>query len=53
MCGKEYENGIIINGSFICEKCENNIVNEKVDSRDYEYFKEQIKERISEIVEER
>lgn len=50
MCGNESENGIMIMENFICDKCERNIVKEEISSKDYEYFKEQIKERIGEKI---
>ena len=43
ICGQTNSDGIIINGEMICKKCEEKIVNTKVDDSDYDKLKNSIK----------
>lgn len=43
MCGQTNSDGIIINGEMICKRCEEKIVNTKVDDSDYDKLKNSIK----------
>lgn len=43
ICGDVNCDGIIINGEKICRKCEQKIVNTKVDDQKYDEYKDKIK----------
>lgn len=43
ICGQTNSDGIIINGEMICKRCEEKIVNTKVDDSDYDKLKNSIK----------
>lgn len=46
ICRKELNNGIMINGRVICKCCEERIVNSKVDTDLYEYYRDCLKKAV-------
>jgi hypothetical protein len=50
ICSKSCRNGIIIKGKLICSQCEKKILSSNVDTDFYEYYKNQIKKNLSDIL---
>lgn len=50
ICRKPLENGIIIYGRGICRKCEERILNSKMETDFYELYKNCIKKSIVQVV---
>ncbi|MBU5591697.1 sigma factor G inhibitor Gin [Clostridium sp. MSJ-4] len=48
LCRKSINDGIIINGKYICKACEDRLVNANVETDFYEYYKECIKKHLVE-----
>lgn len=44
ICRKEKDNGIMIGKSLICKECEKEIANISIESIEYEFYKNKIKE---------
>ncbi|MBW6410338.1 sigma factor G inhibitor Gin [Clostridium sp. YB-6] len=43
VCSKFDDNGIILNGKKICNRCENEIINLSIINPEYNYYKNKIK----------
>lgn len=50
ICRKELSNGIIINGRVICKPCESRVVNSKVDTDFYNYYRDCIKKNLVDLL---
>ena len=50
ICRNEKDNGIIIGKSLICKECEKKIVNTDVESIEYDFYKNKIKEAFLNLV---
>jgi len=46
ICGKSLNGGIIINGTGICKNCEERLINTRIETDFYIYYKECIKKTI-------
>ncbi|MFV9511756.1 sigma factor G inhibitor Gin [Tepidibacillus sp. LV47] len=44
MCGQKEKEGIFIQGGFICDNCEKEIVQTEVQDEKYRYFIQQLKQ---------
>ncbi|TCS77950.1 sigma factor G inhibitor Gin [Tepidibacillus fermentans] len=44
MCGHKEKEGIFIQGGFICDDCEEDIVHTEVEDEKYHYFVQQLKQ---------
>lgn len=46
ICRKALNNGIIINGRILCKACEDRLVNSKVNTDFYNYYRDCIKKTV-------
>lgn len=50
ICGKPLNDGIMIYGRGICKCCEKRLINMKINTDFYEYYKECIRKNIAQLV---
>ncbi|NLM35096.1 MAG: hypothetical protein GX206_06605 [Clostridiales bacterium] len=50
ICRKPLNNGIIINGRIICKPCEGRVVNSKVNTDFYNYYRDCIKKTLVDLL---
>jgi predicted methyltransferase len=50
ICRKALNNGIIINGRVICKSCEGRVVNSKINTDFYNYYRDCIKKTLVDLL---
>ncbi|MBU3196892.1 sigma factor G inhibitor Gin [Clostridium algidicarnis] len=50
LCRKSINNGIMINGKYICKSCEEKLISCNIDTDFYEYYKQCIKRSLAKYV---
>ncbi|WP_163195599.1 sigma factor G inhibitor Gin [Clostridium thermarum] len=50
ICRKTLNDGIIINGRILCKACENRLINAKVNTDFYNYYRDCIKKTVVDLL---